>query len=83
MIKENQYINKKGEVKTKVFSDETIKALTELGEVLRRIHNRLISEGYEIRGDVIIPPSKDTRNLCRLKQTAGNRHCQMLKTLIL
>ena len=58
MIEENQYINKQGEVKTKLFSDETIKSLTELGEVLRRIHNRLISEGYEIKDGVIIPPTK-------------------------
>ncbi len=28
-----------------LFSDETVKALQEFGEVLLRIHNRLIKEG--------------------------------------
>jgi len=31
-----------------IFSDETLKSLNELGDVLRNIHNRLISEGYTI-----------------------------------
>ena len=31
-----------------LFSSETIKSLDELGEVLRRIHRRLVSEGYYI-----------------------------------
>jgi hypothetical protein len=31
------------------FSDETIQSLKELGAILLRIHNRLISEGYVIK----------------------------------
>ena len=31
-----------------LFKSETIQSLDELGEVLRRIHRRLVSEGYEI-----------------------------------
>ena len=31
--------------KTNILSEESIKALTELGEVYREIHNRLVSEG--------------------------------------
>ena len=34
-----------------LFSDETIKALQELGEVLQRIHDRLIKEGKAIEID--------------------------------
>jgi hypothetical protein len=29
-----------------LFSEETIKSLFELGEVLRKIHSRILSEGY-------------------------------------
>lgn len=35
------------------FSEETIESLQELGEVLRAIHNRLISEGFTIRNGKI------------------------------
>lgn len=31
---------------SKIFSEETAAALREYGEVLRDIHNRMISEGY-------------------------------------
>lgn len=34
-----------------LFSDETIEALKEFGEVLQRIHNRLIKEGKTIEID--------------------------------
>ena len=34
-----------------LFSDETIKALQEFGEVLQQIHNRLIKEGKTIELD--------------------------------
>ena len=44
---------KQGGVKKPLFTDESIKALSELGDVLRRIHNRLISEGYEIKDGCI------------------------------
>ena len=40
------------------FSPETIQSLHELGAALRKIHNRLISEGYVIRDGKIIPPSQ-------------------------
>jgi hypothetical protein len=39
-----------------IFSDDTFAALKELGEVLRKIHNRLISEGYTIVEGKIYPP---------------------------
>ena len=38
-------------------SDETVASLLELGEVLRTIHNRLISEGYTISGGQIRKPT--------------------------
>lgn len=37
--------------KKPVFSQETIEALKEFGEVLQRIHNRLIKEGKTIELD--------------------------------
>jgi hypothetical protein len=43
----------KKNTKPNIFSDEEIKSLTALGEVLRGIHNRLIEEGYTIKGGVI------------------------------
>jgi hypothetical protein len=33
---------------THTFSDETIGSLNELGSILRRIHKRMIAEGYVI-----------------------------------
>lgn len=39
-----------------LFSDETIQSLEELGSVLRRIHARLIAEGYSIIGGRLISP---------------------------
>ena len=41
------------EKKTHIFTDEEIKSLIELGEVLRSIHARLISEGYVIKSGSI------------------------------
>lgn len=35
------------------FTDETIQSLVELGAVLKSIHDRLISEGYTIKGGKI------------------------------
>ena len=37
-------------------SEETVRALQELGEVFRQIHRRLISEGYVIKDGKIFPP---------------------------
>lgn len=39
-----------------IFTDEEIESLKELGDVLRDIHNRLISEGWVIKGGVFISP---------------------------
>jgi hypothetical protein len=44
-------------------SEETVRALQELGEVFRQIHRRLISEGYTIRdGKITKPMPGDTNN---------------------
>ncbi len=40
--------------KTKTLSDETMKSAVAFGEILRRIHNRLIAEGYEIKDGKVI-----------------------------
>jgi hypothetical protein len=40
----------------KPLSDETIRSLQELGEVFRRIHKRLVSEGWVIKDGVFTPP---------------------------
>jgi hypothetical protein len=37
-------------------SQETVRALQELGDVYRQIHRRLISEGYVIKDGKIFPP---------------------------
>jgi hypothetical protein len=36
------------DVSERRFSDDTVESLHELGEVLMRIHKRLVSEGYTI-----------------------------------
>jgi hypothetical protein len=46
--------------KQRIFSDETLKSLQELGEVLREIRNQLIAEGYTIRDGKIYPPHNET-----------------------
>lgn len=38
-------------LKEKAFNDETVQALHEFGEVLQRIHNRLVAEGIPIELD--------------------------------
>ena len=43
----------KKDAKKYLFSDETIKSLSKLGEVLRRIHNRMTKEGYMLRDEKI------------------------------
>ncbi len=40
------------------FSKETIDSLKDLGEVLMRIHRRLISEGYIIKDGKIYKPNE-------------------------
>ena len=49
-------------VKKNSLPPETIQALLELGEILRGIHNRLISEGYTIHDGVITEPNVNTNN---------------------
>lgn len=40
-------------IKNKLFSNETVEALAELGIVLERIHRRLLAEGYSIESGKI------------------------------
>lgn len=40
-----------------IFSDETVQSFEHLGNILRRIHARLISEGYSIIDGKLISPS--------------------------
>jgi hypothetical protein len=42
------------------FSQETIDSLQDLGDTLRRIHRRLILEGYTIKDGQIFKPVKQT-----------------------
>ena len=42
--------------KPSIFSQETIDSVTELGSVLQKIHNRLLSEGYCIMANRVINP---------------------------
>lgn len=37
----------------RLFTEETLASLAELGTVLEQIHRRLISEGYEIKDGII------------------------------
>jgi len=51
------------QLKSQPFSQETVQALQELGDVFRQIHRRLVSEGYTIRdGKITKPGSCDTDN---------------------
>ncbi len=64
-MKQNSHLYKKinsdesSGVKKPALTDESIKALSELGDVLRGIHNRLISEGYEIKDGSITKKSQE------------------------
>ena len=40
--------------KKNLFTDEEIRAVNDLGQVLRRIHRRLYSEGYILRNGVFV-----------------------------
>lgn len=54
---ERYYIDPKtGKKKKSVLSlsDESFKALVELGEVLRGIHERMVDEGYEIKDGKVV-----------------------------
>ena len=50
---------------TTIFTDEDIQSFVELGEVLRKIHNRLLSEGYVIKDGKIIAPQGKKEELPR------------------
>ncbi len=64
-MKQNPHLYKKtnsdeqGGVKKTSLTYENIKALSELGDVLRGIHNRLVSEGYEIKEGQIIKKAQE------------------------
>lgn len=45
--------------KTRIFSEEELKSISELGDVLRGIHKRLIKEGYIIKDGKITKPKDD------------------------
>ena len=48
--------------KKNIFSEETIKSLTELGDVLRGIHNRLLKEGViKIKNGKVVWPKNITK----------------------
>lgn len=40
--------------KDNLLSEDSFKALVELGEALRKIHNRMIAEGYKIKDGKIV-----------------------------
>ncbi len=44
------------------FTEDEMQSFRDLGAVLRQIHNRLISEGYTITDDEIIPPPHVGKN---------------------
>lgn len=41
-----------------IFSDQGIKNIAAFSETLKKIHARLINEGYVIKNGEIIPPTK-------------------------
>jgi len=49
VLRKNKYNMK--EKKKQIFSEKEIKSISEPGEILRNIHNRLISEGYILKKD--------------------------------
>lgn len=44
----------------RVFSEETMQGLRELGAVLQSIHNRLIAEGYTYNNGALVDPHEHT-----------------------
>ncbi|HTA26993.1 MAG TPA: hypothetical protein VK809_04355 [Bacteroidia bacterium] len=45
-----------------VLTEETIRAVRKLGDVLRRIHDRLISEGYVLENGEFVKSNDTTTN---------------------
>ncbi len=62
MMNRDQHPTPKATPKGDKFTEEEMQSFRDLGAVLRRIHNRLISEGYTITDDEIIPPSHVSSN---------------------
>ena len=50
----------KDTVRKSLLNDKTIQSLRELGEILRDIHTRLISEGYIIKNGIITGPNEQS-----------------------
>ena len=48
--------------KSRIFSDQGIKNIIAFSDTLRRIHIRLIREGYVIKDGKIIPPEEKIKN---------------------
>ncbi|PIR05507.1 hypothetical protein COV56_02715 [Candidatus Kuenenbacteria bacterium CG11_big_fil_rev_8_21_14_0_20_37_9] len=42
-----------------IFSEEQISNFVGFGNTLKKIHKRLVSEGYKIKNGEIIPPQKN------------------------
>ncbi len=57
----NQYKDQSAEPKKPPFPPETVRALQEFGEVLREIHNRLLSEGYVYKNGKLYKPDADNQ----------------------
>ena len=45
-----------------IFNDKEIENFTRLGKVLKGVHERLISEGYTINDEGIMPPKNELEN---------------------
>ena len=56
---EKQSLPKSEQTESKTdFSEKEIVTVTKFAETLKKIHIRLISEGYKIKGGKITPPEK-------------------------
>lgn len=60
---ENENISETGTAHNEPhFSEETLASLRDLGEVIRKIHNRLVSEGYVIANGKILKPGEKSKS---------------------
>jgi hypothetical protein len=50
------------EAASQPLSEETVQSVLELGELLKQIHRRLVSEGYIIRNGQILKPESSNIN---------------------
>ena len=53
--------------KNRIFTDKEIENFVGLFEILKRIHIRLVNEGYTIENDNIIPPKDKDAGRERLR----------------